>query len=51
MAGVLVLKADRCYIQPGHVPAFRRKRTRLAISGALGAVLLAGLIAMLILRR
>jgi hypothetical protein len=50
-SGVLVLQQERCHIRPDDLAVFRRKRLRLALSGAFGALLLACLVAVLILRR
>jgi hypothetical protein len=40
-----------CYLVQSEVPVFRRKRTRLALVGAIGALALAVVVALLILRR
>jgi hypothetical protein len=40
-----------CYLVQSQVPLFRRKRTRLAVIGAMGALALAVVVAILILRR
>jgi hypothetical protein len=50
-SGVLTIRQNRCYLQSGELPAFRRKRTRLALSGGLGALILALVVAVLILHR
>jgi hypothetical protein len=50
-AGVLTIRQEHCYIREAEVPLFRRKRMRLALSGALGAALLAVVVAALILHR
>jgi hypothetical protein len=50
-AGVLIVRAGQCYIEPTQLAIYRRKRIRLAFSGALGALALAVLVALLILRR
>jgi hypothetical protein len=50
-AGVLTIRRDHCYIRVVELPLFRRKRLRLALSGALGAALLAVVVAALILHR
>jgi hypothetical protein len=51
VAGVLSIRRNHCHIQQTQLATFRRKRVRLALSGALGALMLAGLVAVLILRR
>jgi hypothetical protein len=50
-SGVLTIRQNRCYLQSGELPAFRRKRLRLALSGGLGALVLALVVAVLILHR
>ncbi|HEY4213314.1 MAG TPA: hypothetical protein VGM84_17670 [Steroidobacteraceae bacterium] len=50
-AGVVAIRENRCYLLRSQVTTFRSKRIRLALSGALGAVLIAILLALLILRR
>ena len=50
-AGVLTLREYGCYLRSGELPLFQRKRVRLALSGGLGALVLALLLAMLILHR
>lgn len=50
-AGVVNIRDGRCYLVPAGVRDFRRKRTRLALSGALGALALAVLLARMILHR
>jgi spore maturation protein SpmB len=50
-AGVLSLSGNRVYIVQSQAGAFRRRRTRLALSGALIALILAVFVAVLILRR
>jgi hypothetical protein len=50
-AGVVVLLQDRSYLVRARLGAYYRKRARLTFSGALGALLLAVLIATLLLRR
>jgi hypothetical protein len=50
-AGVLTIRQNRCYVQPGELPMFRRKRWRLALSGGFAALLLALVVAVLILHR
>jgi hypothetical protein len=50
-AGVLTIEAQHCYIRAVELPGFWRKRLRLALSGALGAALLAAAVAALILHR
>jgi hypothetical protein len=49
--GVLTIRQNRCYLQSGELPVFRRKRLRLALSGGLGALILALVVAVLILHR
>ncbi len=49
--GVLGIRENRCHIRASELATFRRKRIRLALSGAFGALLLACLVAVLILRR
>ena len=49
-AGVLGIGHNHCYLQPSELPAFRRKRLRLVVGGAFGALVLACLDAQLILR-
>lgn len=43
--------ADACYIDPEMLASFRRKRMRFAFSGALGALAIAALVAVLFLGR
>ena len=50
-ASVVAISENRCYLVQSEVSVFRRKRTRLALSGALGALIVAILVAILILRR
>jgi len=50
-AGVLTVDFDGCYLRSEGLPEFRDKRLRLALSGALGALLLAALIVAALLRR
>jgi hypothetical protein len=50
-AGVLTIRQNRCYVQSGELPVFRRKRLRLALSGGLAALILALVVAVLILHR
>jgi hypothetical protein len=50
-AGVLEIQRKRCYIRPAELGVFRRKRLRLMMLGGFGALLLACLMAVLILRR
>lgn len=50
-AGVVALEGERITLKPAAVGPFRRKRLRLALSGATGALLLACLVAFLILHR
>ena len=50
-AGVIAIRENRCYLLRSQVNTFRSKRIRLALSGALGALLIAILLALLILRR
>jgi hypothetical protein len=50
-AGVLGIRQNRCYIRGVELTTFRRKRLRLVVSGGFGALVLACLVALLILRR
>jgi len=50
-AGVLEIQRRRCFIRPIELGTFRRKRLRVMVLGGFGALLLACLIAVLILRR
>jgi hypothetical protein len=50
-AGVLTIRQNRCYLRSTEMPVFRRKRVRLALSGAAGALVLALAVAVLILHR
>jgi len=55
-AGVIAIRRGTtgragCYLVQSEVPVFRRKRTRLALVGAIGALAVAVLVAVLILRR
>ena len=50
-AGVLSSSGNRVYIVQSEIGAFKRKRTRLALSSAFIALVLAVLVAVLILRR
>jgi hypothetical protein len=50
-AGVVQGDARRCYLEPATLGRFRRKRTRLALAGASGALALAVVTAWLVLRR
>jgi hypothetical protein len=50
-AGVLDIERKRCFIRPVELGTFRRKRLRLIVLGGFGALLLACLLAVLILRR
>jgi hypothetical protein len=49
-AGVVTVHLQRLHLKASAVAAFRRKRVRLALSGAFAALLLACLVAILILR-
>ena len=49
-AGLLGMRQNRCYIRTVEFGTFRRKRLRLVVSGAVGAAVLACLVALLILR-
>jgi hypothetical protein len=49
-AGVLGIRQNRCYIRGVELGTFRRKRLRLLVSGAFGALLLCCLVALVILR-
>jgi len=49
--GVLEIRRQRVYIKTTEVGGFRRKRLRLVVMGGFGALLLAVLVAVLILRR
>jgi hypothetical protein len=51
VAGVLTIRQDGCYLRSSEMPVFRRKRVRLAVSGAVGALVLALVVAVLILHR
>jgi hypothetical protein len=48
-AGVVTIQQNHCYLRPADLPVFRRKRVRLALSGALGALLLCVIVAVVIL--
>jgi hypothetical protein len=50
-SGILVIRQNRCHVRTDEVATFHRKRFRLVLSGALGALLLACLVAVLILHR
>ena len=50
-SGVLTIRQNRCYVQSGELPMFRRKRLRLALSGGFAALILALVVAVLILHR
>ncbi len=50
-AGVVAIERNRCYIVQAQLTMFSRKRTRVAVSGAFVALVLAVLVAILILRR
>jgi hypothetical protein len=50
-AGVLQGDARRCYLESATLGRFRRKRARLALAGASGALALAVVTAWLVLRR
>jgi len=50
-AGVIEIQGKRCFIRPVELGTFRRKRLRLMVMGGFGALLLAILVAMVILRR
>jgi hypothetical protein len=50
-AGVLTIWQNRCYLRSAELPVFRRKRVRLALSGALAGLILALTVAVLILHR
>ncbi len=50
-AGVLAIRQSRCHIRAAELATFRRKRIRLALSGAVLAFALACMLAALILRR
>lgn len=49
-AGVLGVRQNCCYIRGVELVTFRRKRLRLLVSGAFGALLLCCLVALVILR-
>lgn len=49
-AGLLGIRQNRCYIRAVELTTFRRKRLRLVVSGAFGALVLACLVALMILR-
>jgi hypothetical protein len=49
-SGVLEIQRKRCFIKPVELGVFRRKRLRLMVMGGFGALLLAVLVAVLILR-
>ena len=49
-AGVLRKDRNRGYVRPEGLRSFKRKRIRLAVSGAAGALLLALIIAFILLR-
>jgi hypothetical protein len=49
--GVLEIRQGRLYIRTDELGAFRRKRLRLVVMGGFGALLLAVMVAVLILRR
>jgi hypothetical protein len=49
-AGVLRKDRDRGYVHPEGLRNFKRKRIRLAVSGAAGALLLALILAFILLR-
>jgi hypothetical protein len=50
-AGVLGVRQNCCYIRAVELVTFRRKRLRLLVCGAVGALLLCCLVALVILRR
>jgi hypothetical protein len=50
-AGVVQGDATSCYLEPARLGRFRRKRTRLALAGACGALALASFTAWLVLHR
>jgi hypothetical protein len=50
-AGVVEIRGKRCFIRPVELGTFRRKRVRLMVMGGFGALVLAVLVAVLILRR
>ena len=50
-AGVLEIRQRRCALRPVELDRFRRKRLRLVVTGGVGALVLACLVALLILRR
>jgi hypothetical protein len=50
-SGVLEIQRKRCFIRPVELGTFHRKRLRLMVMGGFGALLLACLVAVLILRR
>ena len=50
-AGVLEIRDERVFIRTRALGTFRRKRVRLVVLGGFGALLLACLVAVLILRR
>ena len=49
--GLVRRNGELCYLETAGVPAFRRKRLRLALAGAAAALGLAALTAILLLRR
>jgi hypothetical protein len=49
--GLVRRQGESCYLEGAEVPAFRRKRLRLALAGAAAALGLAALTAFLLLRR
>jgi hypothetical protein len=49
--GVLEIRQGRLYVRTGELGVFRTKRLRLVVMGGFGALLLAVLVAVLILRR
>lgn len=51
VAGVLTIRQNGCYLREAEMSVFRRKRTRLALSGGMAALILALAVAVLILHR
>lgn len=50
-AGVLTIRQNECYVRSAELSVFKRKRTRLALSGGVIALILAVLVAVVILHR
>ena len=50
-AGVVSIQQNRCFTVQSQLTMFRSKRTRIALSAAFGALALAVLLSLLILRR